>query len=59
MEVILASLGEMKFKILADEYGFYALYLRDDKINVSNKWLRSFFSASFASWRLSIKPMRY
>lgn len=37
MEMILANLGEMKFKILADEYGFYTLYLCDDKINVSNK----------------------
>ena len=39
----------MSFKILADEDGFYTLYLGDDKTNVSINAPQDFFSASFAS----------
>ena len=42
-------LGEMKFKILTDEDGFYTLYLGDDKTNVSINSPADFFSASFAN----------
>ena len=49
VEVIPANLGEMKFKLLTDEDGFYTLYLGDDKTNVSINSPADFFSAQFAS----------
>lgn len=48
VEVIPANLGEMKFKILTDEDGFYTLYLGDDKTNMSINSPADFFSTSFA-----------
>lgn len=48
VEIIPANVGEMSFKILADEDGFYALYLGDDKTNMSINSPADFFSASFA-----------